>query len=172
MRAAEPLLPPAPMKRVSFVVYGAPVPKGSHHAFVVGWKPGQEERPRTVTVANNKEGLERWEWAVIAEAQRVAAQEPGLFLAPVVVTIRFSMLRPPSVSQAKRPFPTVDPDLDKLMRSTVDGIQKVIIKNDAQVCGYVTEKRYVDDGPGYAEITVAHWTGSWAEVFQQIVGGA
>lgn len=41
----------------------------------------------------------------------------------VVCRLIFSFQRPASVKPAKRPYPCVPPDLDKLMRSTMDGLK-------------------------------------------------
>lgn len=77
--------------------------------------------------------------------------------------IDFYLLRPPSVKQSKRAFPIVPPDIDKLCRSTLDGISQglsgkvgdgLLWGDDAQVIELVARKFYADEREPGADITI------------------
>lgn len=82
----------------------------------------------------------------IAEAVQLAFQATGderPFTAPVVVYATFFLPRPKSV---KRIFPTVPPDLDKLLRGLGDGlsINCKAIADDSLIVKWVASKVYAD----------------------------
>lgn len=141
--------------KVAFVVFGTPEPKGSTKAFVR--KMGDTYR---AIVTSDNPDLKRWEQLVRFEAQaamrKIGLERSPFFDGPVAVSVRFGLIRPPSVSAKKRPRPTVKPDLDKLVRAAIDPLIGVLFRDDAQVCKLVNpEKFYVPDGrPAYAEIAV------------------
>lgn len=144
---------------VSFVVFGTPEPKGSTKAFVR--KMGNVHR---AIVTSDNPNLKRWEQLVRFEAQ-TAMRKYGydtspFFDGPVAIRMRFGLIRPPSVSEKKRPHPTVKPDLDKLCRAAIDPLIGVLFRDDAQVCKLLDpEKFYVPEGrPAFAEIAVMAYT--------------
>ena len=51
----------------------------------------------------------------------------------VEITITFAFVRPKSVSQKKRPYMTVKPDLDKLTRAVLDALTHHAYDDDSQV---------------------------------------
>lgn len=62
---------------------------------------------------------------------------------PVFVALTFYVPRPPSVSIAKRPWPHVRPDLDKLCRTALDSLTSAaVFHDDAQVVGMMVWKYY------------------------------
>lgn len=64
----------------------------------------------------------------------------------VSVRIIFYINRPASVSEKKRLYPSVQPDLDKLIRAVLDAIvASGIIKDDALVVEIAAVKRYAND---------------------------
>lgn len=75
---------------------------------------------------------------------------------PVCLTMEFRMLRPKghycksglSKKGRETPYPTVKPDLTKLIRSTEDALTGVIWRDDTCVCKQQTSKVYVDRDPG------------------------
>lgn len=58
---------------------------------------------------------------------------------PVKMTIVFTMPRPRTV---KRPFPSVPPDLDKLIRGCLDALTGIAYVDDGQVIEILASKRY------------------------------
>jgi Holliday junction resolvase RusA-like endonuclease len=65
---------------------------------------------------------------------------------PLGVRVQFFILRPKSVSKKKRYYPTVKPDLDKLQRSTFDGLtDSGIIADDSLIVNVEASKHYVSD---------------------------
>jgi len=67
----------------------------------------------------------------------------------------FYLDRPSSVSTAKRPHPTVPPDLDKLLRAVGDSCSGVIYDDDSQVIRTLAWKVYADNREPGAFIRVA-----------------
>ena len=84
---------------------------------------------KVITKADCK-GLKGWSEAVGWAAS--AAKVP-LILKPhaVLVTVRFEFVRPPSVTD--RYHPTVKPDVDKLLRASLDALSGIGYQDDAQV---------------------------------------
>lgn len=101
-----------------------------------------------------------WRFAVSQAALQTA--QP-LIDGPVSVLITFLFSRPKahynSKGQLKDAAPfykSNKPDLDKLCRSTLDGITNVLIKDDSQVVTLIAAKQYANEGelPG-ALITIS-----------------
>ncbi|NBQ37506.1 MAG: RusA family crossover junction endodeoxyribonuclease [Synechococcus sp.] len=136
-----------------FRVYGTPAPQGSKSAFVRGG--------RAVLVEQSKK-VKPWRAAV-----RDAAVQAGLTptVEPVAARITFVMPRPKAHfgSKAGQPylkpsapvFVTTTPDLDKLIRSTLDGLtESGVIGDDRQVVVLHSQKRYAQ--PGEAPGALVH----------------
>jgi Holliday junction resolvase RusA-like endonuclease len=72
---------------------------------------------------------------------------------PLHVLVTFYLAKPPSV---RREHPTARPDLDKLVRATLDGLtQSGAIVDDAQVVAITTRKQYAEAGaPSGARLMV------------------
>lgn len=153
---------------ITFCVSGEPIPQGSHQAVTRGNRAvvipaGSPERERA---------FEQWRVRVRA-AGHAAMREAGASIleTPAVVELTFLLARPASVSVAKRPLPSVKPDIDKLARAVLDAITspptprtpsarrraaKVphmigpCLADDSLVVDLVVSKRYAvrDDPPG------------------------
>lgn len=127
-------------------VYGVPAPQGSKSAFVRGGRA-------VVTEGGSKTGRQShaaWRQAVATAARDwQEAHDAPLLDEPVDVGISFIIPKPKSVPK-KRYYPTTKPDLDKLVRSVLDAISGVLIRDDAQVVSLKAVKRYndVDEAPG------------------------
>jgi Holliday junction resolvase RusA-like endonuclease len=122
--------------QISLRVFGDPAPQGSKR-IVRG--------NRLIEAAGEK--LKRWRRDIAAECARAKEEAPDVFFTDAVdVSVVFYLPRPKSVSEKKRPYPTVPPDLDKLCRGLLDGIgqSEVIWGDDSQVVRLVAEKRYAD----------------------------
>lgn len=143
-------------------VTGVPAPQGSHRAFVVNG--------RAVVTQDNKK-TKPWRQEVTAAALNVIAELPGFepYVGPVHVGVTFTMPRPgyhfrsgARSHELKPNAPTfVDkkPDTDKLLRSILDALTAAgVFRDDAQVAGLSSVKRYTDDGRTGALITISPLT--------------
>lgn len=129
---------------IEFTVYGKPVPKGSTRPWAV-MKDGEpvlkNGRPVVVTTGDNK-GTKNWQRLIAATAQRYVSEK--IYDGAVSLEVEFYFMRPASVSEKKRPFPTVKPDLDKLVRSVGDALKGVIYTEDARIVRLIASKDYGD----------------------------
>lgn len=116
-----------------FRVYGIPAPQGSKKAFVRGGK---------AVVVEQSEKVAPWRNAVSSAAVAARQQVPEQFVGAVGVRITFFLPRPKTAPKS-RVYPAVTPDLDKLLRSTLDGISDAgVWEDDKQVVQIVASKRY------------------------------
>lgn len=131
---------------IRLVVHGLPAPKGSARAIRRG--------AHAVLVAGSsdvgKKKMRAWERDVAAAARYEIAGGPLLTCA-IEVVVAFRLPRPKSV---KRQTPTVKPDLDKLLRSTLDALTGTLIVDDAQIISVRATKEYATDGNEGATILV------------------
>jgi len=110
---------------VTFSVLGDPAPQGSKRHVGKG-----------IMVESSK-AVKPWRDSVAWSAK---ARMTGQFAGAIKVTITFYLRRGRSV---KRHWPSVRPDLDKLIRSTLDGItMSGLWLDDAQVCHVDAMKFY------------------------------
>ncbi len=114
-------------------VHGVPKPKGSVSAFPIQRKSG-----KIGTVVVHSKGSKHWETLV-----RDRLPDDTYILGPVEVKIHFFLPRPKTV---EREFPEVYPDIDKLVRATLDALQNGILDDDKRVCDLDIKKRYVVAG--------------------------
>lgn len=125
------------------VVHGTPAPQGSK-------KGGYSAKTgKTFVYEQNSKTQKSWRQDVIAAAvqMREAAKLETLD-GPMYVVVTFRLPRPASVNIRRRPFPCVKPDMDKLLRNTLDGLtQAGVYRDDAQIVKIFAEKRYATDDP-------------------------
>lgn len=119
---------------LDFIVYGKPEPQGSARAFVRNGKA-------IVTSDNKKLRPFRSELTRVALDRAGDASLP-LFPDAVTVVLTFFFARPKSAK--KRGFPSVKPDLDKLVRAVLDSLTGVAFRDDAQVVHVTASKLYGD----------------------------
>lgn len=100
------------------------------------------KHPRTgkvITTSDNK-ALKPWRQQV----SHCAVNEFRGFIfqrdVPVVVQATFYFTKPPSAK--KRKSPTVKPDIDKLLRATLDALTGIAFVDDAQVVFATASKGY------------------------------
>ena len=129
-----------------FTVFGKPQPQGSTKAFIPrGWKRA------IITSANSK--MKPWRQEISGTA--VAIVEAGAIPAPkeeaVAITLDFFLERPKSIPK-RRTALTVKPDLDKLVRASLDALTGILFVDDAQVVYIRTSKAY--GSPERLEITL------------------
>lgn len=131
------------MTAVELRVFGTPAPQGSKR-HVGGGR--MVEASKKVTP---------WREAIVAECQRVGLSDLRID-SPVTVSVTFFLQRPAGHSgargiKASAPlYPAKTPDLDKLVRSTLDGLtQAALWMDDARVVILTAFKTYADHtGPG------------------------
>lgn len=133
------------MSEVIFTVHGVPAPQGSKRHVGNG-----------VMVESSKK-VKPWREAV-KHAALTAGAEP--ITGPVRVFIEFYLRRPKGhygtgrnaalVRDSAPYFPAVKPDLDKLVRSTLDAISKdlALIDDDSRVVALEVRKVYADAHSG------------------------
>jgi Holliday junction resolvase RusA-like endonuclease len=144
------------MRSITFAVVGIAQPKGSARAFVpLKWAREAVQRgrePRAIITSDNPKS-KGWQQLVAERAQTVAGGE--LFLGGVSLVVTFTLPRPVSLPKRVR-LHTKQPDLDKLLRSTIDGMNGIVFRDDAQVVEIEARKVYTfgAEPPG-AVITVA-----------------
>lgn len=99
-------------------------------------------RGRLIEASGEK--LKRWRKAIAQTCTDYQAE--NIYLGPVSVDVAFYLPRPKSVRIAKRPYPIVPPDLDKLARGLLDGIgqSEAIWGDDSQVVALTASKHYAD----------------------------
>jgi len=120
---------------IEFRVFGQPAPQGSKTIM----------RGRLVE-ANKK--LPAWRKAVQEAAEQVEFYSEE----PLEVLITFYLPRPKTV---KRKHPAVKPDIDKLIRGTLDPLtQAGVIKDDALVVEVSARKEYCEPGQEGAWIQI------------------
>lgn len=129
------LASPTPLRGVAFIVRGTPAPQGSKRAFVANG--------RAIITEDNKKSAP---WRDSVSAAAVDAMDGALPIdAPVEVSVTFYFVRPASVKPAKRPFPSVKPDVDKLARAVLDGLTAGgVFTDDSRVVDLTARKRYAD----------------------------
>jgi Holliday junction resolvase RusA-like endonuclease len=157
--------------RVSFDVIGVPSPQGSKKAFVIAGKA------RLVESAGAKN--KAWRTAVSEMARMtmfalqyepspahpvtgpVPAKEPlQQFVGPTHLEVRFRLPRPSSRPKKWHGWSITQPDLDKLLRSTLDGLKDGgLIRDDSIICSI-----------GATKVEVSDWTGAMIYLTEIVMG--
>jgi len=124
-----------------FTVHGTPAPQGSKRHVGHG-----------IMVESSKK-VKPWRQDVKYAARQIHDAETPRFTGPVEIIVTFRLARPKGHYRTGRNahllrdsaprYPHVKPDLDKLLRSTLDGLgESGIWADDAQVVRAVAEKTY------------------------------
>jgi crossover junction endodeoxyribonuclease RusA len=132
------------MPYLQLTVEGNPVPQGSFRHVGNG----------RIISANPK--LNAWRQTI---ADQIGLQTPERLIdGSIRVDLVFTLERPKSVSRGVRERPTVKPDLDKLVRATLDAISLEryvqLITDDSQVTDLHAAKRYADHNPPGVQIMI------------------
>jgi crossover junction endodeoxyribonuclease RusA len=117
---------------IAFRALGLPVPQGSMKVI------------HGRVLHSQGSALAAWRSTIAWEAKLAGATTHNL---PVKITVVFIMPRPKSV---KRPYPSVAPDLDKLIRAVLDGLTGIAYDDDSQVVEIHAHKIY--GSPAGAEV--------------------
>ncbi len=122
---------------ITFDAIGKPEPQGSAKAFVRGGR---------AHITSDNTGLRFWR-NIVAEAARQAMGERNLVdrPEPVRVNIVFRLSRPASLPK-RQSYATKKPDIDKLVRSSLDGMTGVVWRDDSQVIELTVRKQYCVEG--------------------------
>lgn len=130
------------VEQIELRINGNPAPQGSKKII----------HGRLIEASSQK--LRIWRKAIEIACHNYKNQ--NIMLGPVEVEAHFFLPRPASVSHAKRPFPIVPPDLDKLARGLLDGIGQsgTIWGDDSQVVKLVAYKSYADQNNAGAIVTI------------------
>jgi len=165
----EDLLEPT----LCFHVAGEPIPQGSKSILPAGAKRGNrallvEGGNRATKKHPGGNRLKKWR-ATVGSTAKLSRVQAGLelFDEPLVLGLLFVMPRPKShrtrggelTAKAKREslFPSVKPDLSKLIRAAEDAMQGTLFRDDSLVVGYRDPwKIYDDETP--AGLSVEVWT--------------
>lgn len=145
-------------------VDGLPAPQGSKTAYAL--KKGGQYTGATAMKESSKK-VKPWRAAVVTAA-RGGATIPG----PVAVSITFYLPRPKGhfgtgrnagkLKPAAPALPGVKPDVDKLVRSTLDGLTTAgVYEDDARVTDLVVAKRYADGRGQGATVEVSAVCRPW-----------
>lgn len=123
---------------ISYFIEGEPAPQGSKNGFV--------KNGRVVMVESSKK-VKPWRAAVAEQtAKHIRWQTLNPIDTPVEIALVFYLPKPKSV---KRDWPSVKPDLDKLIRSTFDGLTTGgLYADDALVIAVSASKQYATDKVG------------------------
>lgn len=137
------------MTDVRFVVDGIPVPQGSMIALT------SKSTGKAMMIPSNKKGLGVWRNTVVYYAREAMRGRP-LLTGPLSVEMYFQLVRPKSISEKKRLWPHVKPDLSKLVRAVEDALTGTVWVDDAQVVHLVAQKTY---GAPAVSVIVTEFTG-------------
>ena len=120
----------------NFFIAGEPAPQGSKTGRVVNgrvvmWESSAKVKPwRAAVTLITKQAMLKQEWETITD--------------PIELCLSFYLPRPKTV---KREFPSVKPDLDKLIRSTCDGLKTGgLYTDDALIIALTATKQYAPVG--------------------------
>lgn len=149
---------------LSAFVPGAVPPKGSSTLRWVGARQDiaqvnalmRQLKVRAFVVPQNENDLKKWQRMFRTAVMDEAA--PQVLTDGVEVRATMVIARPVS---AKRPHPTVAPDLDKQVRTLLDALSGgFVMKDDAQVVALDVVKRYARPGePAGVEVEVCDAAG-------------
>lgn len=140
---------------ISFRVDGTPAPKGSKK-FLLRRGNGQP-----IIIDGNSKAVKSWSADVAGAARTAMAQMPMFSGRALQVVIVFRLVRPAGhfgkagLKRSAPAFPQVKPDLDKLLRATMDPLEGVVYDGDSRIVAFDARKVYA--GPGEvagADITV------------------
>lgn len=131
-------------RTVRLRVYGTPAPQGSKTAVMVGG----HARVIEGRASSGRQAHKSWRDAVATTAADWQAEHDAPLLeGPVRLEAVFILHRPKSVTRKRRPYPTTRPDLDKLLRSTLDSLTGRILGDDSQIVSIDALKVYDDVAP-------------------------
>jgi Holliday junction resolvase RusA-like endonuclease len=136
---------------IGFDVRGVPAPKGSARAMLVGG------RPRVIASGStsNQRALMEWSHAINgAMVAHVRGPRPVFKGKALRVRLTFRMPAPRRWKAGQEEQHTTKPDLDKLVRATLDPMTGIIFDDDSRVACIEAAKHYALRGHEGAYIAV------------------
>ena len=122
----------------TLTVLGNPAPQGSKKHVGDG-----------VMIESSK-AVKPWREAVVWQCKGKA-----MIHGPVEVDIVFTLAKPLKVPKERNGYPSCPPDIDKLLRSTFDGLKTAgIFEDDSRVVKVTAEKRYHPPGSIWTGATI------------------
>jgi Holliday junction resolvase RusA-like endonuclease len=135
---------------VDILALGTPAPKGSPRIVTRGRNGVPLPFPR---VLKDSKKTEVWEADVSRAAMRVMRGYEGRFKGePLAVDVVFALARPQGhygkrgLRRAAPIGPSVKPDFDKLLRSTLDALSGIVFDDDARIVTSRAAKVYTPNG--------------------------
>lgn len=136
--------PPAGLPILACMVVGTPAPQGSHKAFIAGGR---------AVITHDSKKTRPWRQDVKFAVLDAAGSDGTPAAGPLEVDVTFALARPKSHYRTGRNAhllrdgapvaPAGKPDIDKLLRSTLDGLgEGGVWVDDSQVVGVVARKTY------------------------------
>lgn len=122
---------------VAFFVAGIPAPKGSAKGYAYRQKRTGKWR---AAVTHDNPRTKPWQAVVQYAAQMNFPYRPE-FVGPVKVDMTFYLPKPKRAKKSAM-IPTKKPDLDKLIRCTLDALKGILYRDDAQVAQITAFKFY------------------------------
>jgi crossover junction endodeoxyribonuclease RusA len=107
--------------------------------------------------------LKPWRMAIAKAVENQLPEDHKILLGPVLVEVDFFLPRPPSIKQNKRALPIVPPDIDKLARGLLDGLNQGpdgksntgrLWADDSLVVYLIARKFYADNEPSGAKVKI------------------
>lgn len=152
-RAEAPEAAPASRWRVELYAAGLPATKGSARPFTIRRRDGRVGAGVAHGTKSQEKRLQVWENAVRTAAM-MALGELDITRRPVSVLVVFRMPRPgghfgsgknaDKLKASAPAFPAGTPDVDKILRSTLDGMTGMLYADDSQVVHVDVWKRFAD----------------------------
>jgi Holliday junction resolvase RusA-like endonuclease len=138
-------------RSVQFIAYGTPAPQGSKRGF------NHPSTGKVILLEQAGAKLKDWRADVrLAAIDAMAADLP--LTGPLGIAICFTIPKPKSAPKRARTWPDKRPDLDKLVRATLDALKPVAIVDDSQIVLLEAGKCYPDEGPYALPVTGAEIT--------------
>ena len=122
----------------TLTVLGNPAPQGSKQHVGNG------------RMVESSKAVKPWREAVVWQCKGKA-----MIHGPVEVDIVFTLNKPLKVPKNRNGYPSCPPDIDKLLRSTFDGLKTAgIFEDDSRVVKVTAEKRYHPPGSIWTGATI------------------
>ena len=148
---------------IVFRVIGTPAPKGSPRVITKG--KGGRPLPFPKVLKDSKR-TESWHQAVAGTAEIAMRAREAFTGEALSVAVVFRLRRPKGhygkkgLRSSAPVYPAVKPDLDKLVRATMDPLEGVVFDGDSRIVLLKAEKQYAALGEAEgAVLTIALRTG-------------
>ncbi|MER6092508.1 RusA family crossover junction endodeoxyribonuclease [Streptomyces bluensis] len=136
--------------RLTIVVHGRPAPQGSKK--YAGHRRNSASGRVSAVLVEQSKRVKPWRALVTAATRQALATAPGVFPldGPLGAEIVFTVRKPASAPKRRRTWPTTrdSGDLDKLLRSTFDGIADAqAVVDDSRIIRVTATKAFPNEHP-------------------------